>query len=248
MKILKIKNYLQLHFIELKYNFIIFLITFIYLFLVSYFFSNQLIFLFVKNLINYNVLKYFIFTNITDFFFTNIIISIFISTLISLQLLIIQIWFFLSTGLYKYENLKLIKFFFSFIIINNIIIFFIFIKLIPNILLLFIHINEKVSTEYLFNIYFEPNLHNYFYFIFSLYIYIYIVFIYFYSLFYIIFNKIFKIKILINLRKFFYLKFILISNIVAPPELIHQLVFIIIFFFFFEISIFLYIWLYRYFF
>nr|YP_009167036.1 Sec-independent transporter protein [Pythium insidiosum]YP_009167058.1 Sec-independent transporter protein [Pythium insidiosum]BAS30597.1 Sec-independent transporter protein [Pythium insidiosum]BAS30619.1 Sec-independent transporter protein [Pythium insidiosum] len=248
MKHTKIKNYLQLHFIELKYNLIIFIITFIYLFLVSYFFSNQLIYLFIKNLMNFNILKYFIFTNITEFFFTNIIISIFISALISLQLFIIQLWIFLSSGLYKYENLKFLKFYFFFLFINLIIIYLIFIKIIPNILLFFININDHLSNKYLFNIYFEPNFNNYFNFIFISYIYIYIIFIYFFILFYIIFNKIFKIEIFLNLRKFFYLKFILISNIISPPEIINQIFFIIIFIFFFEISLFTYICLYRYFF
>ncbi len=65
----KIKNYLQLHLLELKYNLIIFLITFLYLFSISYYFSNQLIFLFINILTNHNILKYFIFTNITELFF-----------------------------------------------------------------------------------------------------------------------------------------------------------------------------------
>ena len=75
----KILSYLHLHFFELKYNFFIILITFFCLFSVSYYFSDQLIYLFVNNLLNKNMLKYFIFTNITDVFITNISISIFIT-------------------------------------------------------------------------------------------------------------------------------------------------------------------------
>lgn len=244
----KIKNYLQLHLFELKYNFIIFSITFFYLFFVSYYFSNQLIYIFINIFKNSDFLKYFIFTNITELFITNIIISIFISTFISTQLLIIQFWFFLSSGLFKFENLKFIKFYIIFVLLNFIIINIILIKIIPNIFFFFININESFSNKYLFNIYFEPNFNNYFNFIFISYIYIYLVFIYFFILFYIIFNKIFNIKILINLRKFFYLKFILISSIISPPDLLNQLFIILLFIIFFEISIFMYLYLYRYFF
>lgn len=244
----KIKNYFQLHLYELKYNFIIFFITLFYLFFVSYYFSNQLIYIFINILTNNNLLKYFIFTNITELFITNIVISIFISTFISIQLLIIQFWFFLSSGLFKFENLKFIKFYSIFIFLNFFIIFIILIKFIPNILLFFININENFSNKYLFNIYFEPKFNNYFNFIFISYIYIYLIFIYFFILFYVIFNKIFNIKIFINLRKFFYLKFILISSIISPPDFLNQIFIIFLFIFLFEIFIFIYFYLYRYFF
>lgn len=245
----EIKNYLQLHLFELKYNFIIFFITFLYLFLVSYYFSNQLIYIFINIITtNNHILKYFIFTNITELFITNIIISIFISSFISIQLLIIQFWIFLSLGLFKFENLKIIKFYILYLILNFVIIFIILLKIIPNIFLFFITINETFSNKYLFNIYFEPNFNNYFNFIFLSYIYIYLIFIYFFLLFYIIFNKIFNIKILINLRKFFYLKFILFSSIISPPDFFNQILIILLFIFLFEIYIFLYLYLYRYFF
>ena len=126
----KIKNHFQLHLFELKYNFIVFFITFFYLFIVSYYFSNQLIYLFINILTYSNILKYFIFTNITELFLTNIIISIFISAFLSIQLLVIQFWIFLSSGLFKFENLKFIKFYILFITLNFIIIFVILMKFI----------------------------------------------------------------------------------------------------------------------
>ena len=60
----KIITYLELHLFELKCNFIIFLITFFYIFTICFYFSNQLIYLFVKILINNNMLKYFIYLNL----------------------------------------------------------------------------------------------------------------------------------------------------------------------------------------
>ena len=64
MKKNKIMTYLQIHLYELKYNSIVVLINFFYIFIISYYFSDQLVYLLVSNLINHDMLKYFIFTNI----------------------------------------------------------------------------------------------------------------------------------------------------------------------------------------
>ena len=111
MKHNQIITYLQLHLFELKYNFFILLITFCYLFIISYYFSDQLIYLFVNNLLNKNMLKYLIFTNITEIFITNLFISIFISIFITIQITILLLWFFLKKGLYKFENYFFFKLF-----------------------------------------------------------------------------------------------------------------------------------------
>ena len=122
----KIITYLHLHLYELKYNFFIIIITFFYLFIISYYFSDQLIYLLVNNLLNRNMLKYFIFTNITEIFFTNIFIAIFISFFLTIQLSILLIWFFLSKGLYKFENFIFIKFYLFYLCFNLLIINLIF--------------------------------------------------------------------------------------------------------------------------
>jgi len=242
----KITTYLQLHLFELKYNFFILLITFFYLFIISYYFSNQLIYLLIDILIKKDMLKYFIFTNITEIFITNITISVFISTFITFQLSLLLFWIFLSLGLFKYENFKIIKIYFIFILFNFFIISIILIKIIPNIWYFFLNIN--FSNQYLFNIYFEPKLNNYFNFMFSSFIYMFFIFIYFFILFCIILNNIFQIKTIINLRKFFFLKFIIISAIISPPDFINQLLIFFIFLFLFEIFIYIYFLLYKYFF
>lgn len=242
----KIITYLELHLFELKCNFFIFIITFIYIFSICFYFSDQIIYLFVKKLIKVNLLKYFIFTNITELFITNINISLFISIFICIQILIIQFWYFIAKGLYKNENYKLIKFYLIFLLFNIFIIKFILIKIIPNIWYFFI--NTDFSDKYLFNIYFEPKCNNYFNFIFTSFIFIYIIFLYFFIFIYIIFNNILNIKTIINLRKFFYIKFILISILISPPDFINQIIIINIFICLFEIFVYIYIYLYRYFF
>nr|AFQ02459.1 SecY [Phytophthora taxon Pgchlamydo]AFQ02460.1 SecY [Phytophthora taxon Pgchlamydo]QPN54047.1 sec-independent transporter protein [Phytophthora chlamydospora] len=244
MKPNKIITYLQLHLFELKYNFFIILITFIYLLIISYYFSDQLIYLLVNNLLNKNMLKYFIFTNITEIFITNIFISIFISTFISIQLSILLFWFFLSKGLYKYENFIFMKFYFFFLFFNLFIINFIFINIIPHIWNFLLKLN--FSNLYLLTVYFEPKINNYFDFIFSSFSYLFIIFIYFFFLFFLIFNNIFKIKIIINLRKFFYLKIILISALITPPDMFNFLLIYCLFIFIFEIFIYISLYLNKY--
>lgn len=237
-------TYFQLHLIELKFNFIIILYLFTYLFIINYYFSDQLIFLFTKKLIQSNLLKYFIFTNITEMFLTNIFISFFVSLFLFLHIVFIQFWFFISKGLHKYENYKISKLYFYFFIFNFLIISFILIKLIPNIWFFFIKIN--FSNTYIFNIYFEPKFNNYFTFVFFSFIYIYMLFCYFVVFLVFISYKILKIKNIINLRKFFYLKFILISALISPPEIITQFIIFFLLFFLFELTIFLYLIIHNY--
>ena len=110
--------------IKLKYNFIIILINFFYICLIAYYFSDQLIYLLVSNLINQDMLRYFICTNITEIFITNIFISTFLASFISIQLIILLSWFFLSKGLYKFENFIFLKFYFVFLMWNSFIINF----------------------------------------------------------------------------------------------------------------------------
>nr|AEP41128.1 SecY [Phytophthora cinnamomi var. parvispora] len=240
----KIITYLQLHLFELKYNFFILLITFFYLFIISYYFSDQLIYLLVTNLLNKNMLKYFIFTNITEIFITNISIAIFISIFLTIQLSILLIWFFLSKGLYKFENFIFLKFYLFFLIFNFFIIIFIFKNIIPHIWNFLLNLN--FSNLYILTIYFEPKINNYFNFIFSSFSYIFLIFIYFLILFFLIFNNILKIKIIINLRKFFYLKLIILSSIITPPDIINFFFIYLLFIFIFEILIYFLLYLNKY--
>jgi Sec-independent protein secretion pathway component TatC len=244
---LYIKTFLQLHYIELKYNIIVSIITFFYLFFICCSFSNQLIFLFIKIILKYNFFNYFIFTNILDFFFINIIISFIISFFIFIFILIIQYWFYIASGLFKYENLYFIKNYLFLLLFSFKINFLILFNILPNILFFFINYNKQIENN-LFNMFFEPNIQNFLTFIFLYYICIYIIFIYFYILINIIFYKIIKINIFINLRKIFYLKFIIITNIILPTDFLNQLFFVLLFIIFYEILIFIYLFLYRYFF
>nr|YP_010118036.1 sec-independent transporter protein [Phytophthora fallax]AEP41162.1 SecY [Phytophthora fallax]AFQ02386.1 SecY [Phytophthora fallax]QPN54086.1 sec-independent transporter protein [Phytophthora fallax] len=239
-----IGTYLQLHLFELKYNFFILFFSFFYLFIISYYFSDQLIYLLVNNLLNKNMLKYFIFTNITEIFITNIFIASFISIFITIHLSILLIWLFISTGLYKFENFIFIKFYLLFFIFNLFIIYFIFTNIIPHIWNFLLNLN--FTNLYILTVFFEPKINNYFHFIFSTFIYIFILFIYIFILFFLIFNNILKMKIIINLRKFFYLKIILITILITPPDFINFILIFLLFISFFEIFIYISIYFTKY--
>lgn len=237
-------TYLQLHIFELKYNLIIFLITFFYLFFILFYFSNQLIYIFTNILLNKTILTYFIFTNITEIFITNIFLAFIITCLIMIQILLIQLWFFFFKGFFKYENLKIIKLYILFFIFNIFILFIILIKIIPNIWFFFLNIN--FTSTFLFNIYFEPKINTFFNFFIYSFIHIYLLFFYLFILFLFCLNKINNIKIIITLRNFFYLKFLLISALITPPDLINQVTIFISLIIIFEIYIYLYIFLFKY--
>ena len=244
MKKTKIINYLQLHLFELKYSCVISLITFFYLFLISYYFSDQLVYLLVTNLINKNMLKYFIFTNITELFITNIYLSIFISIFMSIHLITLLIWMFLMKGLYKFENFIFIKFYFLFLIFNFLIIDVIFTNIIPYIWNFLLNLNS--SNFYILKIYFEPKIHNYFNFIFSAFIYIFSTFTYFFMLFFLIINNIIRITLILNLRKFFYIKIILLSSLITPPYIINFILIFLVLIVIFELFLYILIYINKY--
>lgn len=237
-------TYLQLHLFELKYNFFILLITFFYLFIISYYFSDQLIYLLVNNLLNKNILKYLIFTNITEIFITSIFISTFISTFITIQIMILLIWFFIEKGLYQFENYFFLKNYILFFFFNIFIINLIVSKIIPNIWFFFINLN--FSNLYLLTIYFEPKINNYFNFFFFSFIYIFLISIYFFVLFLFILNDFFPFKIVINLRKFIYLKVLFLSALITPPEILYFCFIYFLFIFIFEIIIYFLIYFNKY--
>ena len=238
-------TFLQLHLSELKHHGFIILINFFYSFLVSYIFSDQLIYLLINNLICSDMLKYFICTSITEILVTNVFIAIFISTFISIQVFFVLSWFFIYRGLYQFENFLFIKFYLFFLIFNFFIINGIFKDIIPCIWNFLLNLN--FSSSYIVTIYFEPKIDKYFYFILSSFIYIFVVCIYFYSLFFVLINNIINIQIIINLRKLFHLKILILSSLITPPDILNLIIlfFVCSLIFEFGICFFLYIDQYR---
>lgn len=230
-------NYFQLHFTELTFLMACSFFNFLFIFYICFLYSNQLIFLFFIILIKLNLLKYLIFTHVTEIFVTKIYICFVISFFVTLNIIIIQIWFFLCKGLYKHENIQLIKKYVIFLLFNIMSLNLIFKHIIPNIWYFFLKNNLLNNL----NLFFEPKFDDYFNFYFYSFIFIYLIFIYIYILYLSIFFNLNKTKILLILkyRKFFYLKFFLISIFISLPEFLSQILIFFYFLSFFELMLFI---------
>nr|YP_008475364.1 Sec-independent transporter protein [Achlya hypogyna]AGS55472.1 Sec-independent transporter protein [Achlya hypogyna] len=232
-------SYFKLHIIELKYNLIIFSFSFFFCFLICSFFTDQIIYIFIQPLLNLAKIKYFIYTEITDIFLLNFYLSIFVTSLIIIPFLFIQCWFFFLQGLNKIENLKILYFYIIFLIKNIIFIYIIFIKIIPNFWIYFYNIN--FLHNYIFNIYLEPKLYDYFLFIFTFFIYIYIIFICPFILYFLLINNILNINFLFKNKNIIYFFIFCIIYIIIPVEIINQIIYFLTIICLIEIFIFFFI-------
>jgi Sec-independent protein secretion pathway component TatC len=183
--------------------------------------------------------KYFIYTNFIEKIITNIYISIFLSILILIPNCLLQFFFLIKDGLSKNENYFFFQIFSFFYISNSLLIYFSLKHILPFIWIFFTE--NTIINIYIFNIYFEPNIKDFFFFLFSSFNYIYIIYIYLYTLMYILIKKLITLKQLINLRNFFFIKFILISILISPPDFGSQFFLFFILVLFFESFIFFFL-------
>lgn len=233
------KIYFLKHLKDLQLHFILYLLLFISIFFISYIYSDQWIYILIKPLISLKNSNYLIFTDITEIFIIKIIISLFISILFSTLCGFFQLWFFLSSGLYKNENIKIIYTLLIFIIILLLSIYFIYFFLIPNVWKFFIEF-EKTNYPFLYQIYLEPKLYNYIIFLIKILFLTILLFQYPFLILILLLFKIINIKYIIKFRKFFYLKILIISSLIAPPDIWSQIIIFIILVFLIEFVILLY--------
>ena len=177
----------------------------------------------------------FIFTKLTEIFFMYIKFSLITGIIFSIPIFIIQLWLFFLPGLYKYEK-KIFDLYFIISFIFFFISFFInYYYLIPNILKFFLNFEQ---TNSFFPLHFEAKLEDFLFFI----IYIFINIIICFQL-----PPIIVLLILLNIlsydffilnRKYFFIFFLFLSAIIAPPELYIQLFITLIMIGFYEIILF----------
>ena len=199
------------------------MVLFIFLFIISYIYSDQWIYILIKPLIILKKSNYLICTDIIEIFLIKILLSIFISFFFSISGFFFQIWFFISPGLFKKENILIFKIlivFFSLLIISF---YYIFIYIIPNVWKFFIEF-ENIKHPFLFKIYFEPKLYNYILFIIKILFLTTILFQYPFFIFILLIYNIINIKYIIKFRKIFYIKILLISSLIAPPDIWSQII------------------------
>lgn len=230
---------------ELKYKFMYSLLSILMTIITCYIYINQLIYVFSSTLLHYMNSHRFIFTQLTEVFFTYFKFSIIIGILISIPFILINFWLFLLPGLYKYEKLYLniyiciiLLLFIISIIVNY---YFIF----PNILKFFLYYE---NNNLFFPIHFEAKINQ---FIFPILLLLFNITLCFQipSIFILLlFFKIIEFKYLIKKRKYFYIFFIMLSALIAPPDIYSQIILTLIIIGVYEIFLFILFFFNRFFF
>ena len=230
---------LSKYFNEIKNRLLLILLSGGLSILTCYIYKETLLFLtletFIKNYENTSNL-YLISTTITEIFSSYLKLSYFISIQFTLIIFLYQIIIFLAPGLYQKEYNKLIKIMFIIIIILliNIILFH---KLIlPFFWNFFLSFQSSFQNKNI-NVYFEGKFNEYLNFYISSYITINITINLFLTQFIIIDLVKNKTKFIKNNRKIFFLLFAIVSTLITPPDIISQIILIILFSILFEITL-----------
>jgi Sec-independent protein secretion pathway component TatC len=210
--------------------------------LVIYLYKEELAFILIlPSYLGISPIGYFIFTDPKEIFFFYLSLCFFCYFLFSLPYIIFCCYDYIKPALYKTENKilnLLLKKLLNFYIIFNIIIFLLFLPIFWN---FFSSFNKETG---LILFYFELSALNYFHFLFTTFLICNLLLI-FLSVGIYIFIK-YGFLILLELKPYILLLFLLFSTLITPPELELQ---IILFFFLYislEIFLFLFFILYSY--
>lgn len=225
---------------EIKNRFLLLVISWLSLSLISYIYKEIVLFLFIKPCIinNFNV-SYFIYTNITGNYLVYLQVITFISNQVFLIYFLYHFFLFMSLGLYNSE-------YYRFKLILKLEIFFVlFVIFFINTILLPVTLNFFLSFQE-YSLYFEAKICEYLDFYILLYnscilscqIFIFLI-LFLEST---IKNGFNYIK---NLRRFFYLFFVLFSTIVTPPDLISQVILSLVCILIYELLIIYYVFKYQ---
>lgn len=234
-----IKFTMNAAFLEIKNRIILLIITLLSIFLiVSYYKFFLVILIVISNpVLSNEILNYFIFTSITDLFLIYIILSFFIAKQITYFIFVYHTICFLSAGLYRTEYL-LLKYLFFICILLAILCWKFFHKiLIPIISHFFLSFQDNTTQS--INFYFEAKIYDYLKFFTEIY------FDFFFSFQLCVLLIIFanfisnNIKLLKNIRKFFYLSILLLSTLMTPPDVFSQMLLFLLFVLGFETLTFL---------
>ena len=176
----------------------------------------------------------FIFTKLTQILFTYLKFSVIIAFLINIPFILLHIFYFLNTALYKHEWVYWVKIILFSISNYFLSIFFNYYYIFPKILDLFLNFEKN---NIFFPLHFEAKIDDF------------ISMAFFWNLFLILYfqipillhilihYKIISIQNIILNRKYFYLIFIFLSAFFAPPEIITQLLLFLLFSIIYEVLI-----------
>ena len=221
-----ISNYYK-YYEEIKNRLILIVICWLFCFSMCYTNKEVLLFLIAesnKSLTTIEQTNYFIFTNITEVLNVYIELTFFISNQILIIALIYQIFMFISLGLYHFEfnRLKMaLQLFLATWIISSILLYVIIVPFSWN---FFLSFHETLGYKNQLPLFFEARLSEYLTYFINLY-YLSLLNCQFLALIIFILtslsNQPNKIK---NLRRLFYIVFIVFSTIITPPDIISQLI------------------------
>lgn len=221
---------------ELTYRIFYTAVNTIFIFAISYRYKQVLIYLILPQ-----GLSHLITTEITEIFITYISICALVTTLINLNVLLVQIYFFLRPGLYLFEADIA-----SMYLIGCLTLYFYFYVVIYPMI---IQVSWKFFTAYIKNfksvqLIFEPKLNNYFYYVKNIGFLLMIlspgILISMAVLTYI------KYETILQYRKYIYILITVAATLATPPDLISQLILVIILIKLYEALIFIRLILQKY--
>lgn len=224
---------------ELKIRLLYILLSLILTIICCYIYSDAIIYVLVNPILIKMNSQRFIFTSLKEIFFLYLKISLILSLIFTLPIILIQLLFFFSNGLYKYELKKII--FIS--ILSSFLFIFGYLLgyklIIPNIWNFFLEFEKQNAF---FPLHFEAKLENYLFFILNMLFGI--VFCFQIPIILLVLNlfNIFKRneQILIN-RKIIYLFIIIIGTFISSPDILNQFFIFSIFILMYEIYIYIHI-------
>lgn len=212
---------------EIKHRVFITLLAWIFYLCISYLYKETLLFTLIN--LNYSLAKskansYFIFTDVTEVFNVYLELSLFVANQLGIVFLLYQMFMFFTSGLYKFEYIKL-KFAFQVFTFSWVIsTIFLYSLIIPFSWNFFLSFQQSSDILQPFELFFETRLIKYFHYLTSLY-YMSVISCQFLGFFTIILtglNERFQESK--TFRKLFYLIFIIFSTIITPPDVISQII------------------------
>lgn len=232
-------KHLFLHnFYELKLRFYYILCTFITTFITCYFLCDNILYILTNSIFKYMKSQRFIYTNLIEIFSINLKISFIFSFIFLIFVLVVHLYLYFFNALYIFEQQLFKKLLVYNFIIIICILFIFYYYIVPYAWTFFLYYENNL----LFPLHFEAKLTSYLNFLLSVLLNIFIIFqsIFLFISFFIINNKI-NLNFL-RKRKFIYTIFLLLGTLLTPPDVISQMLFLIIFIIFYEIFLFIIIY------
>lgn len=190
-------------------------------FLLTFYFSDLLIYWMTNPLITLLDSTYFIITDLKELFSIKIAISTLISMVLTFILLLNQSWFFIAPGLYKKDNQFVLTLLCTFILTLFTSFYIIYVYLIPQMWFFFISFYTITDPTVLI-IALEPNLSEYLSLICKTGWYMLILLQYPFCLLFLLRLQLIQFTQLIQFRKLFYIKIFILSSLLSPPDITSQ--------------------------